>query len=447
LSPGFVFSGFFLLAYGYIAFAHRHRAVAIWLAAVLAVTASMVMGVFPGWGEMWEVVSGISYSVLLIFAGVLLIAEVLIEAGIPGHLAARIVAVSKTYGRAAVYFFMLSSVISMFVENVATVMIVAPIALEVARKLKANPVPLLIGIAVASNLQGTATLVGDPPSMILAAAENMNFNDFFWMMGRPGIFFAIQVGAVVSFFYLHGLVKKDGRKLPEVAIPPVTSWFPAWVLGFVILGLAVFSFFFSGVGIQAGLLCAAGGLVAVVWHAFHRRRVPMVHRDGEEVDKRSSRSIVRGFDWDTLFLLAGIFFMVGSLEVLGVMDSVGVFLAGVSGNNPLTAYLLVVVSAVCLSAVIDNVPYVTAMIPVTQSIAASMGGIDHHYLTFGLLIGACIGGNISPVGASANIVSVSLLRKNGYRVTFMEFVRIGLPFTLFATIPAALFIWLFWGPR
>jgi len=446
VTPGVVFSGFFLLAYGYIAFAHRHRAVAIWLAALLAIAVSMALRVFPGWNDVWEAVSGINYSVLMIFGGILLIAEVLIEAGIPGHVAARIVSVSKTYGRASVWFFVLSSAISMFVENVATVMIVAPIALEVARKLKANAVPLLIGIAVASNLQGTATLVGDPPSMILAAAENMNFNDFFWMAGRPGIFFAIQIGAVASFAFLYSLVRKDGRKLPDVAIPPVTSWLPAWLLGFVILGLAVFSFFFSGVGIQAGLLCAGGGAVAVVWHAFHRRNVPTFHRDGEEVDKRSSGSIVRGFDWDTLFLLAGIFFMVGSLEVLGVMDRVGSFLAGVAGGSPLKAFLLVVGSSVALSALIDNVPYVTVMIPVTQSIAVSMGGTDHLYLTFGLLVGACLGGNISPVGASANIVSVSLLRRTGYRVTFMEFVRIGLPFTLAAVSAGAAFVWLVWGP-
>ena len=448
MSPGLIFSVFFLLAYAYIAFANKRRGAAIWISVILAVAVSLIAGSFPGWSELGTVALGINYSVLLIFSGILLIAEVLIDAGIPGYLAAHIVTRSKNYGQAAIYLCILSSVISIFVENVATVMIVAPIALEVARKLDANPVVLLIGIAVASNLQGTATLVGDPPSMILAAAENMDFNDFFFMQGKPGMFFAVQLGALASFFVLHRLLKRDARPLPPVTIPKVSSWFPAWVLAAVIFGLALLSFFFPGVGLEAGLLCATGGVVATIWHAVNRRKHPMLENCGEKTAKRKSRTIIREYDWDTLFLLAGIFFMVGALDHFGIMNRVGVFLAGISGNNPLSAFIIVVTSAVLFSAFIDNVPFVTAMIPVTHGIASSLGGApgSHYYLTFGLLIGACLGGNISPVGASANIVSVSLLRKNGYKVTFMEFVRVGLPFTLAAVTVGAVFIWFVWGP-
>ncbi len=447
MNSGLVFSIFFLAAYAYIAVAHKKRGLAIWISAILAILCSLILGCFTGWHEMGTVFSGINFSVLLIFSGILLIAEVLIEVGIPGYLAAHIVTRSRDYGHAAIYLCILSGVISVFVENVATVMIVAPIALEVARKLDANPVGLLIGIAVASNLQGTATLIGDPPSMILAAAENMDFNDFFFMDGKPGIFFAVQIGAIASFFVLHRLLKRDPRALPVVKIPDVNSWFPAWVLAGVIFGLAVLSFFFPGVGLEAGLLCAAGGAVAVIWHSAYRRKHPR-NPCGEKYCNRSTRAILRGFDWDTLFLLAGIFFMVGALEQFGVMERIGVFLAGVSGNNPLLAFLLIVTSAVVFSAFIDNVPYVTAMIPVTHAIAQTLGnlGQSHYYLTFGLLIGACLGGNISPVGAAANIVSVSVLRKNGFKVSFMDFVKIGLPFTLAATIAGAAFIWFVWGP-
>ncbi|MCK4807037.1 MAG: anion permease, partial [Candidatus Aegiribacteria sp.] len=291
-------------------------------------------------------------------------------------------------------------------------------------------------------------LVGDPPSMILAAAENMDFNDFFFMNGKPGIFFAVQLGAIASFFILRKLLKKDSRPLPEVTIPEVSSWFPAWILAGVILGLAILSFFFPGVGIEAGLLCITGGGIAVVWHAFFRRGYLKNKGKGNHGNRRA-RTILRGFDWDTLFLLAGIFFMVGALEEMGVMQKVGVFLAGISGNNPFLAFLIVVVSAVILSAFIDNVPYVTAMIPVAHAIAQTLGegGQSHYYLSFGLLIGACLGGNISPVGAAANIVSVSVLRKNGFKVSFMDFVRVGLPFTIAATVVGAAFIWFVWGPK
>jgi Na+/H+ antiporter NhaD/arsenite permease-like protein len=195
------------------------------------------------------------------------------------------------------------------------------------------------------------------------------------------------------------------------------------------------------------LLCIAGGGITVAWHALFRRGYLGNRNRGNHGNRRAT-NILKEFDWDTLFLLAGIFFMVGALEEMGVMRIVGVFLASVSGNSPLLAFLIVVVSAVILSAFIDNVPYVTAMIPVTHAIAQTLGesGGSHYYLTFGLLIGACLGGNISPVGAAANIVSVSVLRKNGFKVSFMDFVRVGLPFTIAATAVGAAFIWFVWGP-
>ncbi|MBN1433730.1 hypothetical protein JW921_03155, partial [Candidatus Fermentibacterales bacterium] len=152
---GLVFSSAFVLIYLYIALFTRHRGLVVWAGAGLAVLVCLLAG------QAVDIVSffrGVNYNVLFIFAGILLIAEVLIETGLPAHLAARIVRVSRSYGMSALLICALSSVISMAVENVATVMIVAPIALEVARRSKANPVPLLIGIAIASNLQGTATL-------------------------------------------------------------------------------------------------------------------------------------------------------------------------------------------------------------------------------------------------------------------------------------------------
>jgi len=157
---------------------------------------------------------------------------------------------------------------------------------------------------------------------------------------------------------------------------------------------------------------------------------------------------MKAFDLDTLFLLGGIFFMVAALDEYGVMDATGAYLAGVAGESPVMAYLMIVAGSMLISAFVDNVPFVTAMIPVTRALAMNMAGSggSHHYLVFGLLIGSCLGGNISPVGASANIVAVSLLRKQGHKVSFWDFTRIGLPFTLAATAAGALFIWMFWHP-
>ena len=437
-----IFSVSFVLVYIYIAFGSRFRGAVVWAGAGIAVGVAAIFGLSVDIAALMHMVN---WNVLLIFSGILFTAEVLIDAGVPAHLAGRIIAMSKNYGWAALLICGLSSVISIFVENVATVMIVAPIALEVSKRHKANPVILLIGIAIASNLQGTGTLVGDPPSMILAASENMGFNDFFVMNGKPGIFWAVQLGAVASFFILYHFLGRDKGDVPKVPIPPVASWIPAWILAGVIIGLAGISFFSPGIHLTAGLLCMGGGLLSLVWYAFFRRK--RGHLFQNCVD-RKTRHVVKAFDLDTLFLLAGIFFMVAALDHYGVMEQVGEFLAGIAGGNPLTAYLIIVTGSLIFSAFVDNVPFVTAMIPVTHAIAASMGhgNSEHLYLTFGLLIGSCLGGNISPVGAAANIVSVSILRKNGYKVSFWEFVRVGLPVTLVATAAGAAFIWFVWHP-
>lgn len=439
-----VFSAAFVLVYIYIAFGSRFRGGAVWMGIGLAVGTAAIAGLEV---DVVAILKMVNWNVLLIFSGILFTAEVLIDAGIPAHLAGRIIAVSKNYGWAALLICGLSSIISIFVENVATVMIVAPIALEVSKGHKANPIVLLIGIAIASNLQGTGTLVGDPPSMILAASENMGFNDFFVMNGKPGIFWAVQLGAVASFFVLYHFLGKDSGSVPKIPIPKVASWVPAWILAAVIAGLAGISFISPGIHLTAGLLCIGGGLASLVWYSFFRRKRGHLP-ENVNCFTRKTRHVVKAFDLDTLFLLAGIFFMVAALDLYGVMNQVGEFLAGATGGNPLTAYLIIVTGSLVFSAFVDNVPFVTAMIPVTHALAASMGHGpgEHLYLTFGLLIGSCLGGNISPVGAAANIVSVSILRKNGYRVSFWQFVRVGLPFTLAATAAGATFIWFVWHP-
>ncbi len=441
MNQGALFSAFFGLIYVYIALAHRHRGLVVWLGAALAVFASLRLGHAVDVAELFR---SINWNVLMIFGGILFIAEVMIDVGIPANLAGRIINGSRNYGWAAVLICALTGFLSIFVENVATVMIVAPVAFEVCKKHGANPIPLLVGIAVSSNLQGTATLVGDPPSMILAASENMGFNDFFFMQGRPGIFWAVQAGAFASFFVLWKHLGKNRDAVPRVKVTPVASWVPVVILAVVIAGLALISLFESGVGTMAGLLCAGGGAASVVWYALYRRGRTAFGRM-----ERTPGRLLAAFDLDTLFLLAGIFFMVAALEKFGVMEATGAFLARAAGSNPLAAYAMIVAGSMLISAFVDNVPFVTAMIPVTRALAVNMSGTGggHEYLVFGLLIGSCLGGNISPVGASANIVAVSLLRKQGHKkVTFWDFTKIGLPFTLAATAAGALFIWHFWHP-
>jgi Na+/H+ antiporter NhaD/arsenite permease-like protein len=378
-----------------------------------------------------EAFFAINWNVMGIFVGTLALADIFMESRVPAYIAELIVNRSKNICWAILLICAMSGFISAFVENVATVLIVAPIALSVARKLKINPVNMMIAIAVSSNLQGTATLIGDPPSMLLGGFAKMNFWDFFLYKGKPSIFFAVELGALVSMAVLYLVFRKHNEKVALVNVEEVRSWVPTALLVATIVLLAGSSFFDTGFSYMAGIICMAGGVISLVWKKLH--------------DRISVRATLRGLDWDTTFFLVGVFMLVGGITLTGWIESISSYLSALIGQNIFLGYTLIVFLSVLISAFVDNVPFLAAMLPVTISVSAKLG-IDPSLLLFGLLIGASIGGNITPIGASANIVACGLLKKEGYHVSFGEFARIGIPFTLASVTAAYLFIWFVWGP-
>jgi Na+/H+ antiporter NhaD/arsenite permease-like protein len=376
-----------------------------------------------------QAISSINYNVLGVFLGTMILSGLFIFSDVPAYLATKLVDRSKTVGMALLSICILSGFISSFVENVATVLIVAPIAFEVAKKLKANPVPFLIGIAVSANLQGCATMIGDSPSIILALSSGMNFMDFFWMKGKPGITFAVELGAIASFCVLYLLFKKYKQPIIPIEEVKVKTWFPTLLLSAMMLTLAASSFIENKPTYTIAFICITYGLIGLIWH---------------ELKHRESISIIKDLDWHTFFFLIGIFVLVGSLTFTGVINDIASFIIGFTKGNKLLAYTVIVWISVLLSAFVDNIPYIVAMIPVAKLVAVSLGASQWPFL-FGLLIGTSLGGNITPIGASANVVAVGLLRKKQYHVKFSDFVKIGLPFTIAAVSAAYIFIWLVWG--
>jgi len=376
-----------------------------------------------------QAISSINYNVLAVFLGTMVLSGLFIFSAVPAYLATKLVDRSKTVGMALLSVCLLAGFISSFVENVATVLIVAPIAFEVAKKLKANPIPFLIGIAVSSNLQGCATMIGDSPSIILALSSGMNFMDFFWMKGRPGITFAVELGAIASFYVLYLLFKKYKEPVIQIEEVKVKTWVPTWFLAAMMSTLALSSFIKNKPTYTIAFICILYGIIGLIWH---------------ELKHRESISIIKDLDWHTFFFLIGIFILVGSLTYTGVIDDVAKFITGITKGNKFLAYTIIVWLSVFLSAFIDNIPYTVAMIPVAKLVAFSLGASPELFL-FGLLIGTSLGGNITPIGASANVVSVGLLRKNHYHVKFGDFFKIGFPFTIAAVSAAYLFLWFIWA--
>jgi len=428
----------FLVCYIYICVCGRFRASALWA----GVAVLLLLGIYePAQGpggllaSAGNVLLHINWNVLMILAGAMTVAGMFIESKVPVVLADFIVKHLKTVGGAALGVCAMSSFLSAFIDNVTTVLIVAPVALVLAKRMRTSPVPFIIGLAVSSNLQGAATLIGDPPSLILASGLKLNFLDFFFYQGKPGIFWAIQIGAVGSMTALWALFFRK-YKAPSSAPEPVavTSWFPTALLAAMVAALSVASTFSKHVPhadmFLNGAICAGAAAIGLLWHHL---------RSGN-----NTLGALLKVDGATVALLAAIFALTFGLEKTGVIDLIASWIGGIVGTNKFLTFTVIVWASVAFSAVIDNIPYTAVMLPTVLEIAGADTNTRVLY-AFGLLVGACLGGNISPVGASANIVSVALLRKQGIHVGFWQFVKMGLPFTIAATVPAYIFIWWLWG--
>ena len=374
----------------------------------------------------------INWNILMIYVGSMTIAALFIYSNVPARIADWLVEHSRSTGVAVVLILAMTGIISIFVENVATVLVMAPIALALSKKLDLNPVPFMVGLAVMSNLEGTATLVGDPPSMIFASYAGYNFNDFFFYQGKMSIFFIIQAGMIAGciFFYcIFGRVKDRAQIEKE----PVISYFPLWLLLGMIFGLAGISFISTELGYGSGCFVLGLGIIGLLWYKFSQKK------SGKEVWE-----LVHDLDWETIAFLLGIFIVVGAISETGLLDDFALWLAKVTGGSKFMGFILILAFSVLISGFVDNVPYIIVMLPVAGSLAMNMG-IQKELLMFALLVGSCLGGNLTPFGASANVVAMGILKKEDHPINFAGFLKIGAPFTIITTAAAAILLWCVWA--
>jgi len=386
----------------------------------------------------------VDYNVLLMIGGTMGIVTLFIESKMPARLAEILITKVPNIKWAVTALALFAGIVSAFVDNVATVLMVAPVGLAISRKLKISPVPVIIAIAVSSNLQGAATMVGDTTSMLLGGFAGMNFLDFFWMLGKPGIFWGVELGALASVVVLLIIFRKDKQKISAKVETVVEDFFPSWLMIGVVVLLVIASFLPAPASpallvlynLRSGLICLLLCIIGVIRACAQQK--------GSEPFKQ----VIRDLDKDTLLLLFGLFIVIEGITAAGVIDAVAGLFYNIAGDSPFLLFTLIVFASVILSAFIDNIPYVATMLPVVQSIALLMNGgagMDPNVFYFGLLTGATLGGNLTPIGASANIAAIGILRKNGEDVKTSDFLRIGIPFTLAAVLTGYAYIWLVWG--
>lgn len=383
----------------------------------------------------------IDWNVLMMIAGTMGTVYLFIESKMPQLMSDILISKMPNVKWAIVCLSLFAGIVSAFVDNVATVLMIAPVALAFCKKVNISPVPSIICIAVSSNLQGAATLVGDTTSILLAKSANLDFSDFFVDSGKPGMFWVVEAGAIVSALIILFMFRKDNAKIEFNARTKVEDKFPTFLLVGTIVLLIAASFIpykdgaaegqFYKPDITNGLICIGFFTIGVIREVFFNKNYKIVKDTFKEID------------YYTIALLTGLFIVIGGIKSAGVIDVIGNGIAKLGSGSEFVIYTIIVWISVILSAFIDNIPYTATMLTIVPVIAADMG-MEPKLLYYGLLCGATLGGNLTPIGASANIAGIGILKKEGYEVKATTFMKYGVPFTLAAVLTGYILIWFIW---
>ncbi len=360
---------------------------------------------------------GVNWQTIFFIAGMMVIVEGLRAVGFFRWLclsAARMV--NYRIIPITILFMLLSAVISMFIDNITVLLFMGSVTIELARLLKVDPIPLIIGEVCAANVGGTATLIGDPPNIIIGTSLGYNFNDFLVNVA-PIVWVGMAV--VLGYFYLRfrreRLSGESGASIAAVQYPEPgeaivnRNLFKVEVAIFAMTVALLVTQFQTGLTVATVAFIGAGATLAAA--------------------RKSALELIKGVDWKTLLFFFGLFVCASALEQTGLLQVLAEFINRVSGGSPATAMIIVLWVSAFASAIVDNIPFTTIMVPVIVNLSQVTGGTQST-LAWSLALGACIGGNATPIGASANVVSIAMSEKAGYRVTWGRFMNYAVPPTL-----------------
>jgi Na+/H+ antiporter NhaD/arsenite permease-like protein len=381
-----------------------------------------------------EALGYVDWDVLGLILGMSIMTIYIEQSGLADLVASRIAGRGRGVGFIVFSASMISGAISIFLENVTVVLILAPIAFKLAEILGINPALILIPIALASNMSGSATMVGDPPAILTAGYFGLDFMDFIWYDGKPSMFFMTIVPMLVACSLVSYLVSRSvGRR--AVAVQRVSFRASRSAITEVVVFLAIKIVLLSfrhelHLSLSLIALISVGGLTLT--------RL-IVHRDVEGVRD----ALVRGFEWKLLVFLVGVFILSGAFHKHGLADATADLILQLSRGDLFTVTSLLVLLSVIASAFIDNVPYVVTMLPVVEAIALQ-ANVDPVIVAWSMLLGATLGGNLTYIGASANVTAVRMLERNGYQLSFIEFIKMSFPFNTASVVTGWLMYEVIW---
>ena len=363
----------------------------------------------------------IKWDVMGIYWGFMMVSVVFARSRMPDLIANKILEKVRVEKYVLVSLCALTAFLSAFMENVGVVLIMAPVAIAVARKLGSPFFPYLISIAISSNVVTTVTMVADPPSIILALETGMKPLDFYWFQGRPGLGTLTVAGVIVAMLTLRFQFRWMTKKVdihPE-KIHATKGASVLFVLGVAALVLG------PEIGIRVGIVGLTVGLIALV------------------MGRKEIKTMIFDFDWDSFFFILGVFMVIYTVNHSGLLKDFTEFLVKAGFTSPSFMLGLFTWISVACSSFMDNVPYTVLMIPVCIH-QAGLIGMSQWPLLYGMLVGTGIGGNITPVGATANVFACGILERHGHKVELKEYLKIGIPFSVAALATVHILLQIFW---
>jgi Na+/H+ antiporter NhaD/arsenite permease-like protein len=383
-----------------------------------ALTALIILGAVS-WQD--TIFKTIQWDVLAVIWGFMMVSFIFSESKMPELIANKILTHIKTEKYALLSLCVLAAFLSAFMANVAVLFLMAPVAIQMARKLGSPLFPYIVSVGVCANMVTTTTMIADPPALILAIQTGMTPMDFYWFQGRVGLGAITIVGvaaAMLTLLVIFRNMKKQIEIAPEqVKVTKLPTML--FLIGVVVLALA------PEIGLSLGAVGLGVGLIALL------------------IGRKSAKRMITEFDWNSLIFLAGIFGVIYTLSTSGLLMEFAQSVVNMGISNPSILLVFLVWMSVGLSAFIDSIAYTVLMIPVGQQLA-QVTNMSVWPLLFGALIGTGSGSNILPTGAATNVFACGLLEKQNCLVSTKEYIKIGLPLSVVAVATANVLLWIFW---
>jgi Na+/H+ antiporter NhaD/arsenite permease-like protein len=417
MNPVWLAGGIFLLTYALIVSERVHRTIS----ALLGGVAMIIFGVLP----QAQAFHAVDWNVIFLLAAMMIIANVLKETGLFQWIALQAVRLGKgDPARVLLILALVTAAASAFLDNVTIVVLVAPVTLFVASNLRVNPVPFLIAEILASNIGGMATLVGDPPNILIGSAAGLDFLTFIANMGPIALIILVVFLVSSKFLFKNDLKRGKSASMDLQALDtsalitdPVLLRKSLIVMSGVIVGFLAH----GALHLEPATIALAGATILMLWGGS------------------DPHHLLRDIEWTTLFFFFGLFITVEAVVEVGIIEAIaGSALKLTGGSLPLTSMLLLWFSAIA-SGIVDNIPYTATIIPLVQSLGQAMPAEP---LWWSLALGACLGGNFTLVGAAANVVVASMAEKSGHPISFAVFLKYGVLTTVISLVIASGYLWL-----